>query len=120
MVCFSTCFDDKSGQSSVVLAVPGVSSNHGCDVGSCKFCHFDDVCSRVIGCFHVEHFSFTGVTEFSILWSLNVDEHHEHVGKDHVVFAFDSDASSEVFSQAVHEAFDCVIVVLFVACVMKR
>ena len=54
------------------------------------------------------------------MWSLNVDEHHECVEKDHAVFAFDSDASSEVFSQAAHEAFDRVIVVLLVACVTQR
>ena len=55
-----------------------------------------------------------GVVELSILWSLVVDEHHEHVGEEHAVFAFDLDASSEILSQAVREAFSCVIVVLLV------
>ena len=61
---------------------------------------------------------FAGVMELRILWSLNVDEHHECVGEEHAVFAFDSNALSEIFSQAVHEAFNCVIIVLLVVCVM--
>ena len=54
------------------------------------------------------------------MWSLDVDEHHEHVGEEHAVFAFESDASSEILSQAVHEAFGCVIGVLLVVCVAFR
>ena len=34
-----------------------------------------------------------------------------------VVFAFDLNVLSEIFSQAVHEAFGCVVVTLLIACV---
>ena len=44
----------------------------------------------------------------------NVDEHHECVGEAHVVIAFDSDLLSEVFSQAVHKAFNCIVIFLLV------
>ena len=50
--------------------------------------------------------------------SFDVDEHHENVGEEHVVFVFDSDLLSQVFSQTVHKAFDCIVIVLFVARVM--
>ena len=56
-----------------------------------------------------------GIAEFSVLRLLDVDEHHECVGEEHAFFAFDSDASSEIFSQAVHETFDCIIIILLVA-----
>ena len=58
--------------------------------------------------------------ELSVLWLLNVDEHHEFVGEEHVIFAFDSDVLSEIFSQAVHETFGCIVVVLLVMCVALR
>ena len=58
-----------------------------------------------------------GVAELSVLGPLNVDEHHERVGEEHTFFVFDSNLSSEIFSQAVHETFDCIIIVLLVACV---
>ena len=51
------------------------------------------------------------------MWSLNVDKHHECVGEKHVFFAFDLDALSEIFSQADHETFDGIIIVLLVVCV---
>ena len=54
------------------------------------------------------------------MWSLDVDEHHGCVKEEHAVFAFDLDALSEILSQAVHEAFDCVIIVLLVVCVALR
>ena len=51
--------------------------------------------------------------------SFDVDEHHENVSEEHAVFAFDPDLLSQVFSKAVHEAFDCVFIILFAACVMS-
>ena len=118
MISFSSGLNEQSGQGNVVLAVPCVSACHGCDVGSCKFGHFDNVCSRVVCDLHVQHFPFAGVTEFGVLRLFDVDEHHEDVGEEHFRFAFDSDLSSWVFSQTVHETFDCVVVVLLVACVV--
>ena len=53
-----------------------------------------------------------------VLRSFDVDEHHEDVGEEHVGFALDLNLLSQVFSQAVHEALDCVIFVLFVMCIM--
>ena len=45
----------------------------------------------------------------------DVDKHHECASEEHVVFAFhSSDLSSEVFSQAVHETIDSIVIVLFV------
>ena len=56
--------------------------------------------------------------ELGNLRLFDIDEHHEDVSEDHVWFAFHSDLSSQVFSQAVHEAFNCVVIVLLVMCVM--
>ena len=52
--------------------------------------------------------------------SFDVDEHHENVGEEHVVLAFDLDLLSRVFSQAVHKAFDCIFFVLLVMCVALK
>ena len=114
VVCFSSCFNEKSGKSNVVLAVPGVSVNHCCDVGLCKLGHFDNVCSRMVQDLHVQHFSFAKVAELGVLRSFDVNEHHENVGEEHVVLERDLDLLSEVSSQAFHKAFDCIVIVLFV------
>ena len=66
---------------------------------------------------HAQHLLVAGVTELSVLWSLNADEHHECAGEEHAVFAFDSDGLSEIFSQATRETFDRIIIVLLVTCV---
>jgi len=42
----------------------------------------------------------------------------ECVGEEHTFFAFDLNLSSEIFSQAVHETFDCIIIVLLAVCVV--
>ena len=73
----------------------------------------------MVQCLHVQHLLFAGIVEFDILGSFDVDEHHEDVGKEHVVLLFDLDLLlSKVFSQAVHETFSCVIIILFVTGVM--
>ena len=112
MVSFSSCFNEQLGRSNVVLAVPGVPLKHGNNVGLCKFCHFDNVCTRTVRCLHIQHFLLVGIAEFGALGLLDVDEHHEHVSEEHVFFAFDSNLLSEVFSQAVHKALARIIIVL--------
>ena len=72
----------------------------------------------MVRCLHVECLSFVGIAELGVLGSFNVCEHHEDISEEHVWLALDSNLSSQVFSQAVHEAFDSIIVVLSVACVM--
>ena len=75
---------------------------------------------------HVQCSLFAGIAEFGVLGSFNVDEHHEDVGEHHedvgeehvLVFLFDLNLSLEIFSQAVHEPFSCITVILFVAGVM--
>ena len=84
IVSFSSCFDEKSSESDVVLTVPSVSSDHGDDVGSCELGHFDDVGSRIVRHLHVECLSFVGVVELGVLRSLDVYEHHEDIGEEHV------------------------------------
>ena len=64
---------------------------------------------------HVQHLLLAGIVKFGVLELFDVDECQEDVGDEHVVLLFDSDLSSKVFSQAVHEAFNCIVVILFVA-----
>ena len=59
-------------------------------------------------------FLFAGVMEFDVLRSFDFCKHHEDVGEQHVFFSFDSNLLFEFFSQSVHEAFQCVVIILFV------
>ena len=45
---------------------------------------------------------------------MSLGHHHECIGQEDVVFAFDSNLLSEVLSQADHKAFDCIVIVLVV------
>ena len=115
MVSFSSCLNEQSSQANVVFAVLGISLNHCNNVGLCKFCHLDNVCSRTVRHLHAQHLLFAGIAEFGILGSFDVDEHHEDVGEEHAVFLLDLNSLLEIFSQALHEAFSCITVILFMA-----
>ena len=67
MVSFSSCLNEQSSWHNAVLAVPGIHANHGNNVGLCKFCHLDDVCSRTVQHLHAQHLSFAGIAEFGFL-----------------------------------------------------